>query len=355
MVGTVMPIHNKDDDYFIPVLAPYVQWVKAYRQIISALYREHKTVRKVWRAFREAIPGVERKLEFGIFEEILLFSLFLSEWNNSEKVDGAIEVGGHTKWNTAQWGEHPGGQLDTVIQKLQNAFEERDRALWNLKHLEQSSLMLRDQKADLAAQAAGFKKNAEALQIELDAANERLRRVIHELDSHRAENARLKGESVALRNKEASLEQHIERLLKKLEKLSTGQPQTRQIVAVKDPDPEEGMSQAVIQWVRQRADEQVLQKVIQNPQRRTSPNKIGRWNAQLSKDGYYRLYRKIGGRVHSIYVGKELDIDKAERRIADRERKLLTHNPATGGTESAYSNRQLKMQASPRSIEAPTT
>jgi hypothetical protein len=354
-----MPIHNKDDDYFIPVLAPYVQWVKAYRQIISALYMEHKTVRKAWKAFRAAIPGVEKKLEFGIFEEILLFSLFLSEWNNSEKGDGSVEVGGQTKWNSAHWGEHPGGQLDTVIQKLQNAFEERDRALWNLKHLEQSSLMLKDQKADLAAQAAGLKKNAEALQIELDAANERLRRVIHELDDHRTENARLRGESVALREKETTLEQQIERLRKKLERLSLGQAQTRQIVAVKDPDTEEGFSQAVIQWVRQHGEQEVVQKVgqkvIQNPQRRTPPNKIGRWNAQLSKDGYYRLYRKIGGRVHSIYVGKELDIDKAERRIADRERKLFTAGPATAGTESAYSKHQLKMHAPPRSIEAPTT
>jgi chromosome segregation ATPase len=215
--------------------------------------------------------------------------------------------------------------------------------------------MLKDQKADLAAQAAGLKKNAELLQIELDTANERLRRVIHELDDHKAENIRLRGETVVLREKEASLEQHIERLLKKLEKLSAGQAQTRQIAAVKDPDPEDGLSQAVIQWVRQRTGQEVVQKVIQNPQRRTPPNKIGRWNAQLSKDGYYRLYRKIGGRVHSIYVGKELDIDKAERRIADREKKLLTPNPATAGTDSAYSKHQLKMHAPPRSIEAPKT
>ncbi len=350
-----MSVHDKDDDYFIPVLAPYVQWVKAYGQLISALYEEHKTVRRAWKAFRITIPGVEKKLEFGIFEQILLFGLFLSEWNNSEKRDGSVGEGRQAKSDSANWAEHSAGQLDTVIQKLQNAFEERDRALWNLKHLEQSALILRDQKADLAGQAASLKKNVEVLQTELDAANEHLGRVIHELDNHRIENSRLKGESVLLKEKEASLEQQIERLRKKLERLSTGQAQPRQIVAVKDPDTDQGLSQAVIQWVRQRAGQEVVQEVIQNPSRRTSPNKIGRWNAQLSKDGYYRLYRKIGGRVHSIYVGKELDIDKAERRIADRERKLLTPHPAKTGTESAYSKRQLKMQAPPRSIETPTT
>jgi hypothetical protein len=34
---------------------------------------------------------------------------------------------------------------------------------------------------------------------------------------------------------------------------------------------------------------------------------------------------------------------------------LLTPKPATAGTESAYSKHQLKMQAPPRSIEAPKT
>ncbi len=350
-----MPVQNKDDDYCIPVLAPYVQWVKAYRELIAALYKEHKTVRKVWRAFRDAIPGVDRKLEFGIFEEILLFSLFLSEWNNNERAGSPVEAGDQAKWRGANLGAHSGGQLDTVIQKLQEAFEERDRALWNLKHLEQSSLMLRDQKTHLAVEAAGLKKNVEALQAELDAANERLKRVIHELEGHRVENARLKGQSVALKEKEASLEQQIERLRKKLDKHSANPAQSRQIVAVKAPDTEEGFSQAVIQWVRQRAGQEVGQNVIQNPRPRPSPNKIGRWNAQLSKDGYYRLYRKIGGRVHSIYVGKELDIDKAERKIADRERKLLPPKPSAADTESTYSNRQLKMQAPPRPIEAPKT
>ncbi len=352
-VRAVMPIHNNDADYFIPVLAPYVLWVKTYRQLISSLYKEHKTVKKAWKAFRDAIPGVERRLEFGIFEQILLFSLFLSEWNNSEKADAPVEQGRQAKWGSAYGGEYPGGQLDTVIQKLQNAFEDRDRALWNLKHLEQSALVLRDQKAGLATQVSSLKKNLEVLQIELDAANEHLGRVIHELDAYRAENAGLRGNSVVLKEKEASLEQQIERLRKKLDRLS-GKAQTRQIVALKDPDAKEGFSQAVIQWVRQEGPE-VRRNVIHNSERRLSPKKIGRWNAQRSKDGYYRLYRKIGGRVHSIYVGKELDIDKAQRRIADRERKLLTPNSATGGTDGAYSKSQMKMQAPPRSIEAPTT
>jgi hypothetical protein len=350
-----MPIHDKDDDYFIPVLAPYVQWVKAYRELISMLYREHKTVKKAWKAFRNVIPGVERKLEFGIFEQILLFSLFLSEWNNNEKVDGSVDDGEPGKWGTGYGAGDRGDKLDTVIQKLQNAFGERDRALWNLKHLEHSVLMLKDQKADLATQVTSLKKNVEVLEIDLDAANKHLAEVIQKLDNDRAQSFALREQNILFREKETSLEQQIERLRKKLDRLTADKGQTQQIVAVKDPDAGKGFSQTVIQWVRQDPGPGVRLPVIQTSERRISPKKVGRWNAQRSKDGYYRLYRKIGGRVHSIYVGKELDIDKAERRIADKERKLLTPSPATGETESPYSKRQMKMEAPVRVIEAPIT
>ena len=63
-----------------------------------------------------------------------------------------------------------------------------------------------------------------------------------------------------------------------------------------------------------------LDKVIQTQAIDTSvingldkkPNRIGGWNVQKSKDGYYRCYRKIAKRVHSVYIGKDLDLKKAQ-------------------------------------------
>ena len=46
------------------------------------------------------------------------------------------------------------------------------------------------------------------------------------------------------------------------------------------------------------------------------------WNVQKSKDGYYRCYRKIAKRLHCIYIGKELDLKKAQVRIAEKEKAL---------------------------------
>ncbi len=338
-----MPTHDKNEDYFIPVLAPYVQWVKAYRELLSSLYKEHKTVRKAWKAFTEAIPGLEGKLEFAIFEQILLFSLFLSEWNDSEISDGPDYQEGPTKRLGACGAGYPGDKLDTVVQNLRDAFAERDRALWNLKHAEQTCLILKDQKSDLEAQAA-------RLEMELDKANGRLEQVRQQFDNGSSQNAALREQIAALMEKEVSLERQIARLRKRIERLSA-KGQTPQIVAVQGPADGDGFSQSVIQWLGPGVKSRVIPEVIQNSERQVSPKKVGRWNAQRSKDGYYRLYRKIAGRVHSIYVGKELDIDKAQRRIADKESKLFVSDPVTGGTGSAYSKRQMKMQAPLRSVD----
>ena len=73
-----------------------------------------------------------------------------------------------------------------------------------------------------------------------------------------------------------------------------------------------------------------LDKVIQTPAIDTSiidgsdknPKRIGGWNVQKSKDGYYRCYRKIAKRLHSVYIGKDLDLKKAQVRITEKEKKL---------------------------------
>jgi chromosome segregation ATPase len=53
-----------------------------------------------------------------------------------------------------------------------------------------------------------------------------------------------------------------------------------------------------------------------------SCKRISGWSVQYSKDGYYRCYRKIGKRVHSVYLGKELNIKEAESRISAKEKNL---------------------------------
>jgi uncharacterized protein (DUF3084 family) len=52
------------------------------------------------------------------------------------------------------------------------------------------------------------------------------------------------------------------------------------------------------------------------------PKRICGWNVQKSKDGYYRCYRKIAKRVHSVYIGKDLDLKKAQVRITKKEKAL---------------------------------
>jgi hypothetical protein len=65
-----------------------------------------------------------------------------------------------------------------------------------------------------------------------------------------------------------------------------------------------------------RIDPAVIKGLDKNPKR------ISGWNVQKSKDGYYRCYRKIAKRLHSIYIGKNLDLKKAQVRIAEKEKKI---------------------------------
>lgn len=62
--------------------------------------------------------------------------------------------------------------------------------------------------------------------------------------------------------------------------------------------------------------EKVAQKFDKHPKR------ISGWSVQRSKDGYLRCYRKIEGRVYSIYIGKHFQAEKTQKRIMEKEKSL---------------------------------
>jgi len=321
-----MTRQNQETDYFIPILTPYVQWVDAYGELIPALYEQHKTVRRTWKAFREAVPGVEQRLEFGAFEQILLFSLFLSEWSEV-LVQGGTQAASRRKSEPSKDSVAPG--TDEIIQELQAAYADRDKAIWNLKHLEETVGRFRGEKESLEDVVESLRADAGGLKGELATTKAHLERVIHELDVQRGESAALRVEGAALKRRRTSLEQRIQNLVKKL-----GQPVRPGVQTVVCTDPRlsrvtQGASQMVIQWPGQPPVYAVKQGTSRDL-KSSAAKKVDKWNAQLAKDGYYRLYRKIKGKVHSIYIGKELDFQKARLRIAEKERLLLGHDHSVG-------------------------
>ncbi len=62
--------------------------------------------------------------------------------------------------------------------------------------------------------------------------------------------------------------------------------------------------------------ERVIQRLDKHPKR------ISGWSVQKSKDGYFRCYRKIEGRVHCVYIGKDFNVEKAQKRIFEKENSL---------------------------------
>ena len=317
-----MAKENQKGDYFVPTLAPYVQWVQAYGRLICSLYGEHKTVRRTWKAFRYAIPGVEERLEFDVFEQILLFSLFLSEYNETNQKDGDVQEHRETKRGSVDVSESPAdNQLDTVTQELRKTSAERDGALWNVKHLEENAAGLKARNDDLQREVNSLKENLDQIQNELGVSNANLDVVAHELDSQKAQNDSLREKYAGLMDKEASLEEQIKRLMEKSVSVAADEPEHQDIVAVKGAETKQGPRQTVM-WAKQDSRPDAGREVIQTSCGEIAARKIAGWNVQRSKDGYYRVYRKIRGKVRSIYIGRELDIEKANRRIAEKEEEL---------------------------------
>ncbi len=50
-----------------------------------------------------------------------------------------------------------------------------------------------------------------------------------------------------------------------------------------------------------------------------APRRVMGWSVQQSKDGYYRCFRKIEGRLHCIYIGKTMVVKTARLKIREKE------------------------------------
>jgi len=52
------------------------------------------------------------------------------------------------------------------------------------------------------------------------------------------------------------------------------------------------------------------------------PKRVAGWNLRRSKDGYLRCYRRINAKLRSIYLGKSFDLDRTQRLILEKEKKI---------------------------------
>lgn len=64
-------------------------------------------------------------------------------------------------------------------------------------------------------------------------------------------------------------------------------------------------------------DQRSVRQKLDNP-----PKRVAGWNLRRSKDGYYRCYRKIKAKLHSIYLGKTFDSKKAHQLIMAKEKRI---------------------------------
>jgi len=126
-----------------------------------------------------------------------------------------------------------------------------------------------------------------------------------------------------LKNEKKRLEQQLRDASQKLDKVRQNRDEIMKDLAETLEqkarlEAESTQSSAGLDKVRQNKPVQsrVRQKLDNKPKR------ICGWSVQHSKDGYYRCYRKIGKRLHSVYLGKQLDVKKAENLINAKEKSL---------------------------------
>jgi hypothetical protein len=206
--------------------------------------------------------------------------MFLSEWIKTEAGSFANEPAVQAKApGMADPAKDIASELDTIIQNLRKIATETDIALSNSDQVhQQNALVRRGREEYFETQVSSLEENLAIVRKEIQSEDEHLERAIIELVD-----------------------------------------KSRQLGVARKQNAKPGLVQSVIQWTGSGAG----QSAVRNTEPKIPVKKIGRWNAQRSRDGYFRLYRKIGGRVHSIYIGKELDVAKAERKVADRETELL--------------------------------
>ena len=70
--------------------------------------------------------------------------------------------------------------------------------------------------------------------------------------------------------------------------------------------------------------------VAQERLHRGKPNNIQGWTVHQGKDGYFRMHRRVAGKLYSIYLGNALDRDKAVEKIRTKEKTLGIDKAANG-------------------------
>lgn len=79
----------------------------------------------------------------------------------------------------------------------------------------------------------------------------------------------------------------------------------------------------LIHKLRQTIEDQTLNlsKLRESGQSTGRARNIDGWTVR-QVGNYFRLYKSVGGKVHCIHVGRELDVEKAREKIRDKMNKL---------------------------------
>ena len=173
--------------------------------------------------------------------------------------------------------------------------------------LEVKQRLAKDDKLNTVSQ------NLEAVKQELNIKREELAKVIQELDQVKQELANSQSELYRVKQELEEVKQKLD----KSEELNTVS-QERLDKVIQSEQVRQDLANADGLYMVKQIDE-VSQKLNKhNPGSKVKQRlAISGWSIQQDRHGYFRAFRKIGGKLKAIYLGKSLD--GAEERIRAKE------------------------------------
>lgn len=172
---------------------------------------------------------------------------------------------------------------------------------------------IRQEKEDIKVTLGKVRQEKEKLEIELG-------KVRHNLNANLQKLLKLEESNEAFEEKLGKVRQEGENL--KIELGKVRQESNANLQKKDKIEKEKECLEKKLYEVSQKVSnpKKEIPNFLSNPKKKSNytivPNRVDGWGVQLRGD-YYRLFKKIDGKVKWIHVGKKWDIDLAKRKIKD--------------------------------------
>ncbi len=259
--------------------------------ILDAYHSTNRSPKASWDALQDPLPGIAEAMTFNTFKQYITpYALIMDEMRpfvaQLEKDLDAVKQKLHSS-ETAETVQVDAGKLEefrTANDSLKAQLEAVTQELYKAGESQVDPLRFADlekEKTFLVDRLAEYENRLQSVTQELNSSKDAVSRIEKERDE-------FLNRINSLTEEKCRLEQQIKEYQAKLE---SHHPVTQPLNTQEDPPP-------------------------------APPRNIDGWTVHKGKDGFFRLHRRIKGKLHAIYGGKKLDEVLIRAKIRKKEAKI---------------------------------